>query len=249
MRTKKNPLGESPSPVTKSPRPRKRKGKAKQQPHKTDRRGVIALSEDAPPYLAKSFSGFAPRIRGAKIKNSLRWIEAKSQPVTELKFPYYDYLGKYTGTTLFGWSCDPRQFVASAVSTVASRLTNRCVHYNSMRLVERNMHRIVRVAYYYVISKNNWFWDRVLYFSKDLEKNGKRLHQMLLRFLSVTDANKRFVYSHVCSQTQWLLFRAERPRDKSAIARKSLSILQGKESDPLSVGGYLFEIAKAISNI
>lgn len=245
MRVKKAPTEESPSPVTSSPRPRKRKGKGKQ--HSPSDRGTIALGEGDLHYVPPKFSNSAPRIRGAKIRNSRRWIKAKSQPLTGLSFPFFDKLGKFTGTSLFEWSCDPRSFVASAVSTVASRLINRCKHFNSMKIVERNMERIVRVSYYYVTSKNNWFWDRVLFFAKDLEENGIRLHKLLLRFLSVTDANKRFVYSHVCSQTQWLLFRAERPRDKSAIERRSSSLLKGSEGDPLHVGGYLADIAKAIS--
>lgn len=239
----------SPSPATKSPRPRKRKGRPRNHDVRTDRRGVIALSDGPPTYVPRDVSGFAPRVRGAKIRNSKRWIDCKAQPLTGLSFPFFDKLGKYTGTTLFKWSCDPRSFVASAVSTVASRLINRCMYYNSMRVVERNIHRIVRVSFYYVISKNSWFWDRVLFFTKDLEKNGTRLHQTVVRFLSATDANKRFVYSHVCSQTQWLLFRAERPRDKSAVQARSSFTPHGEKGDPLSIGGCLAEIAKAISAI
>jgi len=247
VRVKKAPTEESPSPVTSSPRSRKRKGR--QQRSEPRDRGTIALSEGGLEYVAPKFSGFAPRIRGAKIRNSKRWIKSTAYPLTGLSFPYFDKLGKFTGTSLFEWSCDPRQFVASAVSTVASRLIHRCLHFNSMRLVERNLDRIVRVSYYYVTSKNNWFWDRILFFAKNLEENGRRFHQLLLKFLSVTDANKRFVYSHVCSQTQWLLFRAERPRDKSAIERRNGTLLKGKFPSLLDVGSYLADIALAISNL
>jgi hypothetical protein len=38
----------------------------------------------------------------------------------------------------------------------------------------------------------------------------------MVRYLVKANENIRFVYSQVASQTNWLLFRAERPRDKFA---------------------------------
>lgn len=251
MRVKKAPTEESPSPVVRKPRSRKRNGGARQHVH-NERHGMIELIEDpVAPFTVPTVSGIAPRMRGAKIRNSKRWIAGISPPVTAMDFPYIDKLGRYTGTTLFKWYCDPKSFVASVVSTIASRLINRARHYNSMRLVERFSDRIIRAAYYYAISKNSYFWDRILFFVKDLEKNGKLIQTCVLRYILKTDAHKRFVYGHVCSQTQWLLFRAERPRDKSAIMKRALPLLsfERRESALLKIGGIVGDLAKAMSTI
>lgn len=252
LRMKKKPTAASPSSSISSPRSRKRSGKSTTHAHNDTRRGTITLSEgSAPEYQPMSFSGFAPRIRGAKIRNSKRWIHGTTQPLTGLSFPYIDHLGRYTGTTLFKWSCDPRSFVASVVSTIANRAFNRAVHYNGMKLALRSSERIIRAAFYYATSKNNYFWDRILFFLKNLKENGNLMSRFVLKWNLKTDENKRFVYSHVCSQTQWLLFRVERPRDKSAIMKRALPLLSFERGDSafLKMGGILADLAKAMSSI
>jgi len=252
VRVKKAPTEESPSPAIRTPRPRKRKMGNQQHEHKSDRQGLITLSEEPlAGYDIPSFSGFAPRIRGAKIRNSKRWIGGISQPLQALNFPYIDRLGRYTGTTLFRCSCDQRSLVASVVSTILDRLINRAKHYNDMRLVLRNSDRLVRAAFYYAISKNNYFWDRILFFAKNLEENGKLIQTFVSRYILRTDAHKRFVYGHACNQAQWLLFRAERPRDKSAIMRRALPLLSFERSESafLKMGGIVSDLAKAMSGL
>jgi len=250
MRTKKAPTEESPSPVVRVPRTRKRNGKHRTHKPNEDRRGVITLCEDAPSmYSEPNFSGFAPRVRGAKIRNSKRWIRGTSGPYSALNFPYIDKLGRFTGTTLFKWSCDPRSYIASLVATITDRLKNRALYYNDMRLVVKNSDRLVRAAYYYAVSKNAYFWDRILFFVKNLKENGNLISRFVLRWNLRTDAHKRFVYGHVCNQTKWLLFRAERPRDKSAVERRTLTLLPDGRSgrDLLWVGGILGDMACAMS--
>lgn len=251
MRVKKAPTAESPSPVIRSPRPRKRNGEARKQQHREEHGDITLCDEIVHPFKIPSFTGNAPRIRGAKIRNSKRWIAGISQPVTAFDFPFIDRLGRYTGSTLFRWTCDQRQFVASVVSTVASRLINRAKHYNDMRLVESNQGLILRAAFYYAISKNNYFWDRILFFVKNLKENGKLIQSFVVGHILKTDAHKRFVYGHVCSQTQWLLFRAERPRDKSAIMRRALPLLsfERRESALHKIGGIVSDLAKAMSGL
>lgn len=250
-RTKKTPLGESPSPVIKVPRSRKRKGNPRKHKPNVDRRGIITLCEDPPSeYVPKNFSGFAPRIRGAKIRNSKRWIDGCSGPNTALDFPYIDMLGRFTGSTLFRWSCDPRSFIASVVATITDRIKNRALYYNDMRLVTRHSDKLVRAAYYYAVSRNSYFWDRILFFVKNLKENGNLISRFVLRWNLRTDANKRFVYSHVCNQTKWLLFRVERPRDKSAIKVRASTLLPNGRSgdDRLWVCGILGDLARAMSH-
>jgi len=252
VRVKKAPTEESPSPVTRSPRPRKRSGKSRKHKPNQGRRGVIELLEDSSsPYDIPSFSGFAPRIRGAKIRNSKRWIAGIPGPVTALDFPYIDKLGRYTGSTLFKWSCDPRSFVASVVSTISDRAINRAKYYNEMRVVVSCSDLIVRAAYYYAISKNNYFWDRMLFFLKNLKENRKRIQTLVLRYVLRTDVHKRFVYGHVCNQTKWLLFRVERPRDKSALFKRALPLLSFERSESafFKMGGIITDLAKAMSGL
>lgn len=250
MRVKKAPSEESPSPAIRSPRPRKRKGGSRQHKHLDEKSGFITLSEEnTRSFEIRSYTGFAPRIRGAKIRNSKRWISGISQPVTAMDFPFIDRLGRYTGSTLFKWSCDPRSFVASVVSTILNRLINRARHYNDMRLVDCNSARLVRAAFYYAISKNSYFWDRILFFVKNLKENGKLIQTFVSRHILRTDAHKRFVYGHACNQAQWLLFRAERPRDKSAIMKRALPLLSFERSESafLKMGGIVADLAKAMS--
>lgn len=250
---KKTPTEVSPSSAIRFPRSRQRSGKPNKHVPNDTRQGVIALSEDnlGSEYIPMSYSGFAPRIRGAKIRNSKRWIAGTAQPLTGLSFPYIDKLGRFTGTTLFKWSCDPRSFIASVVSTITHRIVNRALQYNSMDVVLRSTDKIVRAAFYYAISKNSYFWDRVLFFTKDLEKNGNLLHKFVLKWVLRTDVHKRFVYGHVCNQTKWLLFRAERPRDKSAIMRRALPLLSFERSESAyhKLGGILGDLAKAMSSL
>lgn len=250
MRVKKAPSEESPSPAIRTPRPRKRREGSQKHVHRNDKSGFITLSEEnTRSFEVRSFTGFAPRVRGAKIRNSKRWIAGISQPVTAMDFPFIDRLGRYTGSTLFKWSCDPRSFVASVVSTILNRLINRARHYNDWRLVESNSDRMVRAAFYYAISKNSYFWDRILFFVKNLKENGKLIQTFVSRQILKTDAHKRFVYGHACNQAQWLLFRAERPRDKSAIMKRALPLLSFERSESafLKMGGIVADLAKAMS--
>jgi hypothetical protein len=250
VRMKKAPTEESPSPAIRTPRPRKRREGSRKHVHQEDKSGFIALSEENTRTLeVRSYSGFAPRIRGAKIRNSKRWISGISQPVTALDFPFIDRLGRFTGSTLFKWSCDPKSFVASVVSTILNRLIIRARHYNDQRLVDSCSDKLVRAAFYYAISKNNYFWDRILFFVKNLKENRKLIQTFVSRHILKTDAHKRFVYGHACNQAQWLLFRAERPRDKSAIMRRALPLLsfERSESALLKMGGIVADIAKAMS--
>jgi len=250
---KKTPSEASPSSAIRLPRTRKRSGKSNKHTPNDSRQGVIALREDASgcDFQPLSFSGFAPRVRGAKIRNSKRWIAGTAPPLTGLSFPYINKLGQFTGTTLFKWSCDPRSFIASVISTITHRIVNRALQYNTMRTVVKSSDIIVRAAFYYATSKNSYFWDRILFFTKDLEKNGHLLHKFVLKWVLTTDVHKRFVYGHVCNQTKWLLFRAERPRDKSAIMRRAIPLLSFERSENAfhKIGGILGDIAKAMSGL
>jgi hypothetical protein len=153
-------------------------------------------------------------LRCVKIRQSKSWFASPPGQVT-YDIPYIDRIGKLTGHTVARWCCDPRQYIASVVSTIANRLVVYARRHNKFHIVRKNFYRIVRFSFLYAVTKNNYAMDRVLFFLRDLEDRGGLIHRLMLRFLARTDENVRFVYSHVCYQAKWLLFRAKRPRDKS----------------------------------
>jgi hypothetical protein len=148
------------------------------------------------------------------MRSSKRWYPAPSNEETRY-LPYIDKLGRNTGTSIYRWTCTSSQYVSTVVSTVFSRLNAYARRHNEYRLVIRNQERLLKVSYYYAVTGNNYLWDRVLYFSRNLEKYGTLIHRAMIKFVQKADDYIRFVYSQVCFQTHWLLFRAERPRDKS----------------------------------
>jgi hypothetical protein len=161
---------------------------------------------------------------GAVLRKSLRWYEM-NLPVahTGWHIPFYDDLGRRTGHTLAVYSCDPRTYVASCTATVARRLVNYCRRHNNWNEVAKRLGPLCQVSFLYAVTKNDYMWDRILTFCRDLQKFGKLIHRIMLKFLVKTDENVRFVYSHVSFQTQWLLFRARAPRDKSVLESRMKS--------------------------
>jgi hypothetical protein len=112
---------------------------------------------------------------------------------------------------------------------------------------------ILRAAAYYTLSKNSYFMDRILFFLRNLEKNGKTIHKTTLYFLSRGSEDKRFVYSQVCYQTNWLIFRAVRPRDKlphiKLYERRSPGFSKGIPGSPRhkDVRSITAELAKSVA--
>lgn len=192
-----------------------------------------------------------PRQKGISIRNSIRWLDCMKSPSGGFNVPFIDRLGRYTGHSLYKWACDPRSLIATTVSTISKRLVDYCRRHNPWYVVKRNLSRIVRASAYYAMSKNAYMWDRVLFFARNLEKNGSLLHRVTLFFVSKLDDHKRFVYSHVCFQTQWLLFRAKWPRDKSLL-NNGKGWISSVKKDPPDIAfrtDAVREIAIAISSI
>lgn len=177
-----------------------------------------------------------------------------------MNLPYIDTLGRYCGLNVGHWDADPRQVVSSTVSTIANRLLKRCYqHEHNPKLRRRipgKLDLVVRLSGYYALTKNLYFWNRVLFLSKQLVKNGALLHRMLVSCLAKADAGIRFVYSHVSFQTKWLLFRAERPRDKSALnkqrrlaRRKTPSFREKFSGELVDANGTILRLATLISGV
>jgi len=176
---------------------------------------------DAPLYRVRLLDRNCPKARLISIKSSLRWIDTYKTPNGGLSVPYIDRLGKFTGTTLYRWSCDPRSLLTTVVATIHQRIESYAMRHNPAHVVLRLRKALFSAAAYYAFSKNAHFWDRVLFFCRDLQKRGSLIHRLRLFFSSKWDDDKRFVYSQVIFQTNWLLSRASRsmPRDKSLFYR------------------------------
>jgi hypothetical protein len=157
--------------------------------------------------------------KAVKVRESTRWYNSAPPIKGNWIIPFIDDQGKYTGTGVYSWNCDPRSYISTVVATISRRLEVYARRHNHYRYVKSYLNQLVRVSFYYSVTKNDYLMDRILYFLRDLKTRGKLIHKLLLVFMSKRDANFRFVYSHVCSQTKWLLFRASRPRDKSLCTR------------------------------
>jgi len=148
-------------------------------------------------------------------KVSKRWYTQRDLVKSSYVIPYIDKLGAFTGHDLATVRCSPSQYVATVTATILDRLRKRATQYNNHKVVNKHRSLLTGAAYYYSISKNSWFLDRVLALLKNLEENQRIIWKILKKFLCTLDENKRFVYSQVYFQTNWLYTRALAPRDKS----------------------------------
>lgn len=215
---------------------------------------VTTLSGDSsdPFYEVELLNRNTLRKRGVKIKSSTSWIDCAKTPNGGLNVPYIDRLGRFTGTTLYKWSCDPRSLVTTVISTVANRILTYARRHNKSHVVKQYSKALLGAAAYYSMSRNSHFWDRILFFCRNLQKNGKLVHKTRLFFSSKWDDNKRFVISQVIFQTNWLLFRALRPRDKSLFydERIKRTIWSNPDSapSPLDITNTVRDFAYAMSS-
>lgn len=180
---------------------------------------IFALSDDLDTscrHEPSSLPRNPKRVRGIWVRNSLRWADCYKVPQGPYSVPFIDKLGRFTGTTCYKWNCDPRQLVATVISTVSHRMQVYARRHNACYTVDKYSPAILRACVYYCMSKNSWFWDRILFFLRDLKKYGKLILTFVIRFVCKENDYKRFVYGQVSSQTNWLLFRARKPRDKFA---------------------------------
>jgi len=206
-----------------------------------------------PEYKVRNLDRNCLRQKAISIRASTSWIDTYKTPNGGLGVPFIDELGRFTGHLVYRWSCDPRSLLTTTVATIADRLRKYCLRHNPKHIVKRHSKALLGAAAYYAFSKNSYFWDRVLFFSRNLEKRGMLIHRIRLKFSSKWDDCKRFVLSQVTFQTNWLLFRVYRPRDKSHFFSKSVkrTIWPTPDCSPtrLCLTNQVREIAYAISQI
>jgi len=166
------------------------------------------------------------KVRSLEIRKSMRWAIEDSKRVFD--FPLISNVGKFTGTSVGRFECYPAQHISTIVATIASRLWKRALRYQKHHVLVKHQRLLLGAAYYYAMSKNSWFMDRILFLSKDLESNWRQVQFLTVHFISKQDDYNRFVYSQVLFQTNWLLFRACRPRDKSMLFTSVTSVKWSK---------------------
>jgi hypothetical protein len=159
---------------------------------------------------------FPSNYDGIVVRGSKRWATPNQIIQPGYKFPYLNKNGQFTGSTLVSFRCSAPQYIATLVATLYRRIETRALVHNKRSEVVKRKKLLLQAAYYYAVSKNAWFFDRLMALSRNLERHHKSIHHLVRNFTSKLDENKRFVYSQVSFQTNWLTSRAlTRPRDKS----------------------------------
>jgi hypothetical protein len=155
------------------------------------------------------------QVRGMDLRRSKRWSFCfPGVTGVEYEMPFIDRLGRFTGASVYTLACEPADVLSITTATVYGRLKRYCNAHNGWRVTRRLLREILRAAAWYTISKNSYFMDRILFFLRDCRNYGKLIHKTTLHYVAKGSADKRFVYGQVCYQTNWLIFRACRPRDK-----------------------------------
>jgi hypothetical protein len=155
------------------------------------------------------------QVRGTNLRRSQRWLDSYPAVSGEYQLPHIDWLGRFTGESVYTLACSPADVLSTTVSTIYGRLKRYAYAHNEREVVNKRRRDLLRASAYYALTKNSYYMDRVLYFLRNLRKNSSLIHRVTLKFLMGCDADKRFVYGQVCFQTNWLIFRAAKPRDKS----------------------------------
>jgi len=217
-------------------------------------KSIITLrgDESDPAYKVVNLNRNCLRQKAISIRASTAWIDTFKTPNGGLGVPFIDELGRFTGHLVYRWSCDPRSLISTVISTISSRIMKYARRHNKYHIVKRFSKALLGAAAYYAISKNSYFWDRVLFFSRNLEKKGSLIHRLRLFYSSKWDDNKRFVISQVIFQTNWLLFRVFRPRDKSLFFSSGKNTIWRKPDcapPRLAVTNIVRDIAYAMSMV
>lgn len=156
------------------------------------------------------------KVKSLNLLTSKAWIKTSQFPNSDAFLPYIDRVGKFTGMATYRCNLTPQGYIATVITTIHRRLRLWIVRHQSLSEYNKRQSLMLKAAAYYALSKNVYFWDRILFLSKELSRNWRTISKVLHRYTAKLDEHKWFVYGHVCMQTQWLTLRALRPRDKSA---------------------------------
>lgn len=198
----------------------KRKNRHRKNPMRSDERWHIQ-DEPGAPYIPRYFEPDLTFSRVAEIRKSSVLSYDKSEQAIRVVIPLIDKRGFITGSVAHRTMMKPSSFVSTLTSTISQRALEWVLRHNGKDWKHARRHKdlIVRYSYLYAVTKSKWLWDRFLFLSKNIVENRKVLHGIHRKFLKRQDDYIRFVHNQCTFQSNWLLFRAKRPRDKSSESR------------------------------
>jgi len=155
---------------------------------------------------------------GFEYKVSSRWFaHSNLEKPRKYALPFIEHCGRISNSTQYYWKTKPSSIVATLIATVYKRLLTtmyRRIKFKAFKL--QNL--LLRCSAYYVFTKNDYFWNRLLAVLR-LGRGAKSVaRNLLFYFESKLDDSTRFVLRQAWSnQANWLKSRAERPRAQSKI--------------------------------
>jgi hypothetical protein len=157
--------------------------------------------------------------RGMTMRWSPRWGTRQKFIQTSVQLPYIDKVGKYTGCALYTASMHPASFVGTMVATIHRRLYFYASRHYGHRTAGRMNKPLLACASYYAVSKNSYYWDRLLALVRK-RVPARQISAHLSLFVRRLDDYRWFVYNRCCQQANWLTVRAVRPRGKSSLVSR-----------------------------
>lgn len=197
-----------------------RRGKRKHQ--QSRQANFLCLDRDrgGVPFKVRQMPANRPSVLGVNVLTSKAWIKTPPPVRVPVSIPYIDRWGKFTGAACYTSVQTPQGFMSIVISTLFRRLKFWTLRKNSLGEFNKRQAILLKACGYYALTKNDWFWNRILALTRVSLCDRWRTIKSLLHSVShKLDAHTWFVYGHVCLQTQWLTSRALRPRDKSAFSK------------------------------
>jgi len=155
---------------------------------------------------------------GFNYKVSSRWFEhAVLEKPKKYTLPYIEHCGRISNSIQYYWTCKPSSCVSTMVATVYKRLLDTMLRRFKKKAFKLS-NLLLRCAAYYVFTKNDYFWNRLLAVLRFKRSARRRAKDMILFYEAKLDDNTRFVLRQVwLHQANWHKSRAERPRAQSKV--------------------------------
>jgi len=184
---------------------------------------------DAPntvPFVPKKYVDDDPKkVISYKLRKSVRWITNYNPACKRvIGLPYIDNVGRITSSIVTYWRCHPLQAIASITSTVYHRLLKVMIGRHKTRYAFKIRQAMLEVSAMYSITNDISILNRFYGIHRKACSMGP-IKRILRKKICKLDADQRFVLRQVCSQTNWLTFRSERPTVKSRMSEETMAEL------------------------
>jgi hypothetical protein len=155
--------------------------------------------------------------RAVNLRWSPKWVTDQPFIRVGVQLPFIDPVGKFSGSASYLSNISPGGYIGTVVSTIHRRL----FFYVSRRLKSKvragKLNKLLLAcSAYYALTKNVYFWDRLLAMLRS-GVSREKISSCLRARSRTLDDYRWFVYNRCCQQANWLTSRAVRPRDKSSL--------------------------------